>query len=105
MSLKTEHEFNSHKGEVTCKYINYFQIYDYIFSKVLSRRINNENPIHILKLGILKGGSLQIWNKLFKNSKISGLLHKKSINYKIIDRFKGSQTDENFLNQLLMRMD
>lgn len=100
MTLKTEHEFDIHKGEVTCKYINYFQIYDYIFLKALSRRINNKNPIHILELGILKGGSLQIWNKLFKNSKISGLDLKKSINYKNIDCFKGSQTDKNIFESI-----
>lgn len=94
MSFNTEKEFNNHKGEVTCKYNNYFEVYNHIFLKVLSIREIHNKPIHLLELGILKGGSLQIWKKIFIKSKISGLDLKKSINDNFIDCFKGSQTEE-----------
>jgi len=81
IKLNVENLFDNHNVEVYCKYSNYFQIYDYIFLKVLNKKINFNKETHILEIEILRDDILQILGKLFKKAEISGLELKKSINY------------------------
>ena len=50
------------------KWEKYFQIYDSLFSKYKGKRIT------FVEIGILDGGSLEIWKKYFgENSRIIGI--------------------------------
>ena len=101
MSLKIKNAFETHKGEVTCKYLNYFQIYDHVFSKVLSKRKKSANTFHILELGILKGG-LSIISPVLSTSLTKIILSKsiqsitaawllKIVGLSLIEYFKNGQ--------------
>lgn len=76
------------------KWEKYFQIYDILFSKYKDKKIT------FVEIGVLDGGSLEIWKKYFgENSRIIGIDKNKqcqkleSSNYEI---FIGSQSDPNF---------
>jgi len=71
MSIKTYSEiYKEHHGFVSWKWIHYFYIYDRIFKRFLEK----DKPIKILEIGVLNGGSLEIWKKyLPQGSVIHGL--------------------------------
>ena len=56
--------FDEHNGNGILKWSHYPEIYDKHFTKY------RELPINILEIGILNGGSLQIWEKYFPRAKI-----------------------------------
>jgi hypothetical protein len=56
--------FNSHKGKVSDKWISNIQDYDNYFYDFRNL------PINILEIGIQNGGSLEVWAKYFKKSKL-----------------------------------
>jgi len=96
--------FKSHKGNLIYKWDHYFEIYQNHFEKFKSKK-----NITILEIGVLGGGSLQMWKKFFgKKSKIYGIdknpicknYEEENITIKI-----GSSSDEIFLNNLVDEID
>ena len=76
------------------KYEKYFNIYDEILSDYRGKDIT------FVEIGVLDGGSLEIWKKYFgKNAKIIGIdLNPKSKKFEQegIEIFLGDQSDKNF---------
>jgi hypothetical protein len=63
--MKTFRElFDEHTGNGILKWSHYPEIYDKHFSKY------RELSINFLEIGVLNGGSLQIWEKYFPKAKI-----------------------------------
>jgi hypothetical protein len=53
--------FLSHSGKVSTKWESYLPLYDQIFESF------RNSPVHLLEIGIQNGGSLELWEKYFKN--------------------------------------
>jgi len=92
--------FDNHKGNEIYKWEHYFDIYETHFSKFK----NSPNPITVLEIGVLNGGSLQMWQKYFgPNATIVGIdIYEECKKYEK-DNIKiriGSQADLNFLKEL-----
>jgi cephalosporin hydroxylase len=97
-----EKYFNNNTGRRIFKWHHYFEIYDQHFS-----RFRNKDIV-ILEIGILHGGSLQMWKEYFgPKAKIYGI----DINPKCkqfeednIEVFIGSQSDRNFLREIKSKL-
>ena len=55
-------EFAAHSGLTSQKWSHYLEIYDDLIPKL---RLRFGNKIHVLEIGIQRGGSLQIWRRIF----------------------------------------
>ncbi len=93
--------FDKHEGRLIYKWEHYFDIYDRHFSKF----VNSTKPVVVVEIGVLHGGSLQMWKKYFgPNVVIYGIdiyeeckeFEEDQINIRI-----GSQADSVFLDSLL----
>jgi len=79
----------------------YTSVYENYFERL------RDEKLKILEIGIADGKSLLTWSDYFKNSKIIGIdIHKIDINEKKLDRdnievHQGSQSDENFINEII----
>ena len=59
--------FKTHTGEGIIKWSNYGDIYDKHFAPF------RDQPINILEIGVLRGGSMRMWEKYFPNANIFGI--------------------------------
>ena len=59
--------FKTHTGEGIIKWSNYGDIYDKHFAPF------RDHPINILEIGVLRGGSMRIWEKYFPKANIFGI--------------------------------
>ena len=81
----------------------YTQIYQSYFKDIKDKELN------ILEIGVADGKSLNAWSDYFKNSTIIGIdikninIKEKKIDKKNIHFYKGSQTDEKFLAELVKK--
>src|SRR5210317_1667782 len=96
--MKTFRElFDEHIGNGILKWSHYPEIYDKHFNKY------RDLPINFLEIGILNGGSLQIWEKYFPKAKIFAIdIDEKCKQYET-DRTKifiGDQADKSFLRNV-----
>jgi hypothetical protein len=96
--MKTFRElFDEHTGNGILKWSHYPEIYDKHFSKY------RELSINFLEIGVLNGGSLQIWEKYFPRAKIFAIdIDEKCKQYES-DRTKifiGDQADKSFLRNV-----
>ena len=90
--------FTTNKGKKITKWKHYFPIYEKHFTPIRNR------PIKILEIGILNGGSLEMWRYYFPEATIVGIdinplckqHEQEGINVRI-----GDQTDEKFLQSLI----
>jgi len=93
-----EKYFNSNTKRRIFKWHHYFEIYDRHFSRFRNKEIN------ILEIGVLHGGSLQMWKEYFgPKAKIYGIdinPECKKYEEENIKIFIGSQSDRSFLNDL-----
>lgn len=85
------------------KLIKYFKLYDDLFSKYINKKII------FVEIGILNGGSLQIWKKFFGNkARIIGIDQNpncKKFEEKGIEVFIGDQSDQNFGDIFLKKLE
>lgn len=90
--------FTTNKGKKITKWKHYFPIYEKHFSPIRNK------PIKILEIGILNGGSLEMWRYYFPEATIVGIdinpLCKEHEQERINVRI-GDQTDEKFLQSLI----
>jgi SAM-dependent methyltransferase len=90
--------FTSNTGRKITKWKHYFPVYEKHFGPIRNK------PIKILEIGILNGGSLEMWRYYFPEATIVGIdinpvckeHEQEGINVRI-----GDQTDENFLQSLI----
>ena len=89
--------FNEHTGESILKWSNYGDIYDKHFAKF------RDQPINILEIGVLRGGSMRIWEKYFPKANVFGIdINEECLQYQS-DRTKifiGDQSDVSFLRNI-----
>ena len=103
MSQKTLRElFYEHNGNLIHKWDHYFEIYEKYFSKYIGEKIN------ILEIGISHGGSIQLWKKYFGDKvhvyAIDINPQCKKLEEERITIFIGSQSDKQFLNEILQQL-
>jgi cephalosporin hydroxylase len=90
--------FTTNTGKKITKWKHYFPIYEKHFALIRNK------PIKILEIGILNGGSLEMWRYYFPEATIVGIdinpsckqHEQEGINVRI-----GDQTDETFLQSLI----
>ncbi|MDR2408664.1 MAG: class I SAM-dependent methyltransferase [Bacteroidales bacterium] len=92
--------YKSHTGFVSDKWINYFFIYDSLFSRFL----RHKKPITLMEIGVQNGGSLEIWKKyLPENSLIYGVdINKLCCKLDFSEGIKffcGNAADSDFMNE------
>ena len=89
--------FDEHTGDSILKWSNYGPIYDRHFAE------HRDLPINILEIGVLKGGSMRIWEKYFPKANIFGIdIDEECLQYQS-DRTKifiGDQSDVSFLRNV-----
>ena len=74
----------------------FLEIYENYFEKL------RNNELNILEIGVENGDSLRIWSSFFVNSKICGIdIVKKNFIIKNCEIFCGSQSDSNFLLEII----
>jgi hypothetical protein len=92
-NLYLEKLFNNSKYK-SYKYQKYFQVYEYLFSKYINKKIT------FVEIGVLNGGSLFLWREFFGNSaRIIGIdLNPdcKKLEKEGFEIFIGDQSDKNF---------
>ena len=97
-SMKTFQQlFDEHTGESILKWSNYGPIYDRHFADY------RELPINILEIGVLKGGSMRLWEKYFPKANIYGIDIDEECQQYESDRTKifiGDQGDVSFLRNI-----
>jgi SAM-dependent methyltransferase len=90
--------FTTNKGKKITKWKHYFPIYEKHFAPIRNKSIK------ILEIGILNGGSLEMWRYYFPEATIVGIdinpLCKEHEQERINVRI-GDQTDEKFLQSLI----
>ena len=89
--------FNEHTGEGIIKWSNYGDIYDRHFSPFRDQKIN------ILEIGVLRGGSMRMWEKYFPKANIFGIDINEGCQQFESDRTKifiGDQSDVSFLRNI-----
>lgn len=101
MSSTLKEIFFNNNDKHIYKWEHYFEIYERYFSKFR----NKDEKIVVVEIGVLNGGSLQMWKKYFgKNAIIYGIdiyedckkYEEENINIRI-----GSQADHKFLSELV----
>jgi len=94
--------FNNNTEREITKWMHYFDVYDRHFS-----RFRNKNIV-VVEIGVFRGGSLQMWKKYFgENAKIYGIdinPECKSFEEDNIEIFIGSQSDRNFLKEIVAKI-
>ena len=89
--------FKTHTGDGILKWSNYGDIYDKHFAPF------RDQPINILEIGVLKGGSMRLWEKYFPKANIFGIdIDEECLQYQS-DRTKifiGDQGDVSFLRNV-----
>ena len=97
-SMKTFQQlFDEHTGDSILKWSNYGPIYDRHFADY------RELPINILEIGVLKGGSMRLWEKYFPKANIYGIDINEECQQYESDRTKifiGDQGDVSFLRNI-----
>ena len=97
-SMKTFQQlFDEHTGESILKWSNYGSIYDRHFADYRDRSIN------ILEIGVLKGGSMRLWEKYLPHANIFGIDIDEECQQYESDRTKifiGDQGDVSFLRNI-----
>ena len=97
MMKKFNELFNEHTGEGIIKWSNYGPIYDKHFAQFRDQNIN------ILEIGVLRGGSMRMWEKYFPKANIFGVdINEECLQYQS-DRTKifiGDQSDVSFLRNV-----
>jgi len=93
--------FDQHEGDEIYKWSHYFDIYEKHFSKFR----NSKESITVIEIGVLYGGSLQMWQKYFgEKATIVGIdIYKECKKYEK-DNIKiriGSQSDKSFLKEIV----
>jgi cephalosporin hydroxylase len=74
--------------------------YDHFYPRLLSK-LQNREPLHILEIGVYRGGSLKIWTEVFPNAKYYGVdwnysnLQIDVANNKNVVLLTGNQSDPN----------
>ena len=89
--------FDEHTGESILKWSNYGPIYDRHFADF------RDQPINILEIGVLKGGSMRLWEKYFPKANIYGIDIDEECQQYESDRTKifiGDQGDVSFLRNV-----
>ena len=89
--------FDEHTGDSILKWSNYGPIYDRHFADY------RELPINILEIGVLKGGSMRLWEKYFPKANIYGIDINEECQQYESDRTKifiGDQGDVSFLRNI-----
>ena len=99
--MKTFNElFKEHTGDNILKWSNYGPIYDRHFAPF------REHSINILEIGVLKGGSMRMWEKYFPKANIFGIdINEECLQYQS-DRTKifiGDQSDVSFLRKSIKK--
>ena len=93
--------FNSSKNR-SIKWKKYFSIYEKLFESFRNKKIT------FVEIGILDGGSLEIWKKYFgKDSRIIGIDKNpecKKLENENYEIFIGSQSDTNFWKQFYQKI-
>lgn len=103
MSLKSLKElFYEHEGKLIHKWEHYFNIYEKYLSKYRGQKVN------ILEIGISHGGSIQLWKKYFGSGAhifaIDINPECKKLEEANTTIFIGSQSDKNFLEEVLTQL-
>lgn len=97
-----EKYFTENKNRRIFKWHHYFEIYERHFEKFRNKDVS------ILEIGVLHGGSLQMWKEYFgSNAKIYGVDINpkcKEFEEKNVEIFIGSQSDRNFLHEIKSRI-
>ncbi|MDC0346636.1 hypothetical protein OAM62_00495 [Candidatus Pelagibacter sp.] len=81
----------------------YSEIYDKFLSELKNKKLK------ILEIGVADGSSVKAWSDFFRKSTIIGFdikkidLKKKKLNRKNVEIFCGSQIDEVFINNLILK--
>ncbi len=92
--------FDAHQGNMIYKWAHYFDIYERHFK----RFANLDRQVVVVEIGVLNGGSLQLWKKYFGSKVlIYGIdIHADCLKYQEdqINIKIGSSADANFLKQL-----
>jgi hypothetical protein len=57
-----EQLFYAHEGRIAHKWHHYLEIYEGLFEKL---RVD-VSPVHLLEIGVSRGGSLELWRKYFE---------------------------------------
>lgn len=91
--------FYHHEGKLIHKWDHYFDVYEKYFSKYVGKEVN------ILEIGVSHGGSLQLWKKYF-GAKVNIYAidinpECKKLEEEQVKIFIGSQSDKNFLQQIM----
>ncbi|HVT82908.1 MAG TPA: class I SAM-dependent methyltransferase [Phycisphaerae bacterium] len=90
--------YMNHTGRPCDKWSHYFPVYERHLAHFVGQ------PIKILEIGVLRGGSLQLWKSYFgPRARIAGIDIEPSSQYSEpqIDVFIGSQSDTAFLGNVL----
>lgn len=94
--------FEKNDKLIITKWEHYFEIYDRYFNKY------RNTDVHILEIGVNKGGSLEMWKDYFgPKAKIYGMDVKpecKKLEDDQISIFVGSQSDRKFLTNVKRQM-
>ena len=94
-----ERYFYNNSGRVIHKWRHYFEIYDRHFSRF------RNTPVHIVEIGVFKGGSLQMWKDYFgPQARIYGIDIDPACKVFEEERIKisiGSQEDRRFLQSFV----
>lgn len=97
-----EKYFRKNDKRLISKWIHYFDVYDRHFSKF------RDKEIVVLEIGVFQGGSLQMWKEYFgPKAKIYGIdinPNCKKFEEENIEIFIGSQSDRNFLQDVLKKI-
>lgn len=93
-----EEYFIENRNRRIFKWHHYFEIYDRHFSKFRNKEIT------VLEIGVLHGGSLQMWKDYFgPKAKIYGVDNNpkcKTFEEENVEIFIGSQSDSHFLSEI-----
>ena len=97
-----------HEGREVHKWLHYCQVYDELFAPFTVASSSSERPLKFLEIGVLHGGSLEVWRKYFgSGATIFGIdidpacatdpPHHVEVRI-------GSQTDRKFLEDVVSQM-
>ncbi len=90
--------FETHQGRVMEKWSHYLEVYQHHFDRFRNREV------HVLEIGVNKGGSLQLWKRYFgPTARIHGVDIKEKCKQYEEERIQiwiGDQSDRGFLRAL-----